>query len=105
MNQILTFSILPPRLRSDRRGDAQWNPWWRTTLLIQSDAILPIPSPDETQPTQTTGYLWAALQKGLTQGMEYLNSMGGLTNAFDQALPALQVALDGAYVLCHNRKA
>ena len=76
MNQTLTFSIRPPRLRSDRRGDAQWNPWWRTTLLIQSDAILPIPSPDETQPTQTLGYLWAAFQKDLTQGTEYLSSVG-----------------------------
>ena len=31
--------------------------------------------------------------------------MVGLTEAFDQALPALQAAPDGAYILSHNRKA
>ena len=103
-NQSLTFSIRPLRLRSDRRGNAEWNPWWRTALLIQTDAILPIPSPDETQPTQTTGYLWAALYKGLTQGMEYLGSVGGLTEPFAHALPTLHAAPDGPYILSHNRK-
>jgi hypothetical protein len=61
----LIISIRPPRLRSNRRGGTKWNSWWRTTLLIQSDSILPIPSPDETHPTQTIGYLWAAPHKGL----------------------------------------
>ena len=89
VNQFLTFSIRPPRLRSNKRGDAEWNPWWRTALLIQSNAILPVPSLDETHPTQTTGYLWAALHKDLTQGLEYLSSVGGLTETFVQALPAL----------------
>ena len=37
--------------------------------------------------------------------MEYLSSVGGLIAAFDQALPALYVAPDGAYILFHNRKA
>jgi len=86
------------------RGDTEWNPWWRTTILIKSDVILVIPSPYETQPTQTTGYLWAALQKGLTQGVEILGSVGGLTEAFAHALPALQAAPDGAYIMSHNRK-
>ena len=37
--------------------------------------------------------------------MEYLSSVGGLTTAYDHALPALLAALDGAYILFHNRKA
>ncbi len=38
------YLIRPPRLRSDFRGDAQWAPWWRTTILVQSPTSLPFPS-------------------------------------------------------------
>ena len=37
--------------------------------------------------------------------MEYLCLVGGLTTAFDQALPALQAIADGVYIMSHNRKA
>ena len=38
------YLIHPPRLRSDLRGDAQWAPWWRTPILVQSPTSLPFPS-------------------------------------------------------------
>ncbi len=56
---------------------------------MQPDVILPNLSPDETQPTQTTGYLWAALQKGISLGLGYLTAVYQFIEALAHALPAL----------------
>ncbi len=34
INNIIKFTIRPPRTRSHLRGDEAWNPWWRTSLMI-----------------------------------------------------------------------
>ncbi len=37
------YSIRPPKLRTNARGDHAWAMRWRTTVFIQCDLPLPIP--------------------------------------------------------------
>jgi len=55
------YLIRPPRLRSDLKGDAQWAPWWRITILVQSPTSLPIPSTSAYKHNTAQGYLLHAL--------------------------------------------
>jgi len=38
----IKFTIKPPIIQTHHKGDAAWNPWWRTALLIQSPNTLPL---------------------------------------------------------------
>ena len=53
--------------------------------MVQSDEILPIPTRDELQYDQATGYLWLALHKGLNNGISHLNTCGLLKTHYAQA--------------------
>jgi hypothetical protein len=43
-----------PRIKTYQRGDDVWNPWWRTTILVQSTNTLPLPSVSDTPPRLPT---------------------------------------------------
>ncbi len=75
INNIIKFSIKPPRIRSHTRGDDAWNPWWRTTLLIQSPDALPLPNMSADNAGETTGYLRLALHQAKKTTEAFLSSI------------------------------
>jgi hypothetical protein len=72
INNIVKFSVKPPRIRSHTRGDKAWNPWWRTALLVHTLDLLPIPNMSDTLPKHTNGYLQLALQQAMTTAVALL---------------------------------
>jgi hypothetical protein len=74
INNIIKFTIRPPRIRSYLRGDEAWNLWWRTTLLIQSPDTLPLPTLDASR-GEPTNYLAEALNQALRTSIAFLTSI------------------------------
>jgi hypothetical protein len=66
INNIVKSSVKPPIIRSHTKGDEAWNPWWRTTMLVQSPDTLPLPNMSDNNTGHTTGYLHLALQQAKT---------------------------------------
>ncbi len=64
INNIIKFTIRPPRIRSHLRRDEAWNPWWRTALLIKPLDTLPLPTLDAFR-GEPTNYLADALKQAL----------------------------------------
>jgi hypothetical protein len=79
VQNTIKFAIKPPRIRSYKRGDEAWTPWWRTALLVQSPDLLPLPAMSHDK-RETTGYLRYALQQALYTTGAFLSSMRELTN-------------------------
>ncbi len=62
IQNVIKFTVLrPPRIRCHLREDEAWNPWWRTTLLVQSPDTLPLPTL-EASCGEPTCYLKEALK-------------------------------------------
>ena len=59
------YSIRPPRLRTNARGDYAWAEWWRTAIFVQCDLPLPIPPMADHDCNTPTGYLKHALSQGI----------------------------------------
>jgi hypothetical protein len=103
-NNIIKFSVKPPRIRSHTRGDEAWNPWWRTALLVQSPDILPLPNMSDNNIGHTNGYLHLAIQQAKTTTEVFLSSIQELKTAHTQSLTTLKQAPNGSFILTHPKK-
>ena len=74
INNIIKFTIKPPRIRSQLRGDEAWNPWWRTTVLVQSPNTLPLPTLEATY-REPTCYLGEALKQAIQASIACMTSI------------------------------
>jgi len=92
----IKFTIRPPRTRSHLRGDEAWNPWWRTTLLVQSQDTLPLLTLDASS-GEPTSYLGEALKQALQASVAFMFSIQELQAAHSQSTILLRAAPDGAY--------
>jgi len=102
VNDTVKFTIKPPRIRKHHRGDEDWNPWWRTAILLQSPDTLPMPSTSSTG--QATGYLHLAIAAALQASEALLYSIKSLTPTFASTSHDLRQAPDGSYVISHVKK-
>jgi hypothetical protein len=104
INNIIKFSIKPPRIRSHTGGDEAWNPWWRTSLLVQSPDTLPLPNMSNNDIGRTTGYLRLALQQAKTTTKAFLSSIWEFKTVHMQSFTNLKQAPDGSFILTHQKK-
>ena len=104
INNIIKFSIKPPRIKSHHRGDEVWYPWWRTALLVQSPDILPLPNMSDTNDGQPTGHLHLALQQAKAATEAFLSSIRELNKDHTQAPILLKRAPDGSFILAHQKR-
>jgi hypothetical protein len=100
---IVKFTIKPSRIWSHLRGDEAWNPWWRTTLLIQSPDKLPLPTLDASR-GEPTNYLADALKQALQTSIAFLTFIQELQAAHTHPTTLVRAAPDGAYILSHAKK-
>jgi hypothetical protein len=103
INNIIKFTIRPPRIRSHLRGDEAWNPWWRTSLLVQSPDTLSLPTL-EASCGEPTCYLREALKQALQASIAFLTSIQELQAAHSHSNILFRAAPDGAYILSHAKK-
>jgi hypothetical protein len=104
INNIIKFSVKPPRIRSHTRGDESWNPWWRTTLLVQSPDTLLLPSMSDNNIGHTAGYLHLAIQQAKQTTEALLSSIQELKTAHIQSSTNLKQTPDGSFILAHQKK-
>ena len=104
INNIIKFSVKPPRIKSHHRGDAVWYPWWRTAILVQSPDTLPLPNINDLDDGHPTGHLHQALHQAKTTTEAFLSSIQELRTAHTQASILLKRALDGAFILAHQKR-
>jgi hypothetical protein len=103
INNIIKFTIRPPRIRSYLRGDEAWYPWWRTALLVQSQDTLPLPTLDANR-GEPTNYLAEALNQALQTSIAFLTSIQELQAAQSHPTTLLRAAPDGAFILSQAKK-
>jgi hypothetical protein len=102
INNIIKFSVKPQRIRPHTRGDDAWNPWRRTTLLIQSPDLLPLPNMSDTNTGYTSGYPQLALQQAKTTIATFLSSICELKTTHTQSTTTLKQAPNGSFILAHE---
>ena len=98
------YSIRPPRLRTNARGDYAWAEWLRTAIFIQCDLPLHVPPMADHACSTPTGYLHHALIQGLASAKAYLTSIQRIDDNFSLTTPTLQPAPDGAYIVPHQKR-
>jgi hypothetical protein len=98
------YSIRPPKLRTNAKGDYAWAAWWRTAIFVQCDLPLPIPTMAEHANDMPTGYLQRALLDGLTASLTFLTSIQRTNDNFSLATPNLRPAPDGSYIIPHQKR-
>jgi hypothetical protein len=97
------FSTRPPRIRTHLKGDEAWNPWWRTTLLVQSLVTMPFPTLEDSN-GEPTSYLHNVLQQALLTSTSLLSSIRGLQTSHAHATNVLRAAPDGSFIISHAKK-
>jgi hypothetical protein len=98
------YSIRPPKLRTNAKGDHAWAVWWRTSVFIQCDLPLPIPSMADHASDLPTGYLYQALLAGLAASNTFLTSIQRINDNFSLATPTLRPTPDGSYIIPHQKR-
>jgi hypothetical protein len=98
------YSIRPPKLRTNTKGDTAWTRWWRSTVFIQCDLPLPIPTMADHASDTPTGYLQQALSLGLDASNSFLTTIQQNNDNFLLAPTSLQPAPDGSYLIPHQKK-
>jgi hypothetical protein len=104
INNVIKFSIKPPRIKAYTRVDEVWNPWRRTTVLVQSTDLVPLPNMSDNDTGDTSGYLRMALHQAKKTTKAFLSSIRELTTSHTQSNTNPKRAPDGSYILSHPKK-
>jgi len=71
---------------------------------VQFEKLLPLLPMDEVTPYQPTGYLFTALNTGITLPLLHFNTHGLPRPHYEQAQHVLKSAPDGSFIISQNRK-